>query len=255
MAQRIARLTMCPQESALPLGSLSQTTSEVDGDVCVSETDTVRTAEVGKQFAGASVDPCASEDETEEGVSVAPSDWEADSECTGDSASVCPSQSSNQVSRCSQRPEEQARSPMRSSRGGSAPVSVVKPWMSSSRSTPTATVSEKPSQAMEGLSKDGSPRYAGVVTWSRGSMAWLRCAALPKQFDWQVFLHKKQCKHGSMPRKGDRVIFTLVVGDDGRPQAHQAEPEVKPSEVGKPQQPLEVQTICARDWFAARMQK
>jgi len=321
---------------------LMQTFGTTDGDVQVSETDTGSTAEVGKKFAGASVDPCASDGETEEGVSE-PSDWEADSAYTGASSSVFPSLSSNQVSGCSwvdmakkktmkihavrgtdvaavtpstarfqdrkhatkqtqvgkqdsrrytskalapsqrmsvprsqpqpskvaksfalksvearfasaaqmckptdeQQPVEQVTSPLRNSQAESeVPVAVVEPGMNS-RSTSSAI-------AMKGLSKDGSPRYAGEVTWSRGSMAWLQCAALTKQFDRQVFLHKKQCKNGSMPRQGDRVTFTLVVTDDGRPQAQQVqqvEPEVKPSKLAQPQ------AIDARDWFAARFQK
>lgn len=105
-----------------------------------------------------------------------------------------------------------------------------------------------------GPRSSSTKRYTGVVSWSRGSMAWLRCAALQSKFpawcadlraqfpDWDdvyVFLHKTQCKSG-MPGQGDRVTFSLVVASDGRPQASMAEPEMEP------------QQISAEDWFAAR---
>merc|ERR1739842_170859 len=64
--------------------------------------------------------------------------------------------------------------------------------------------------------------YTGVVTWSRGAMAWLSCEELKARFpEPDVFLHKSECRAERMPRQMDRMVFRLAVAN-GKPQALEA---------------------------------
>lgn len=65
--------------------------------------------------------------------------------------------------------------------------------------------------------------YTGVVRWSSGSMAWLRCEALRERFpERDVFLHRSGMV-GHMPRQWDRLLFRLTIVD-GTPKAMLAKP-------------------------------
>merc|ERR1712232_351763 len=66
-----------------------------------------------------------------------------------------------------------------------------------------------------------SKRYDGVVTWSRGSMAWIRCKELMARFPgYDVFLHKNNCD--VMPKQKEQVYFRLALDPNGNPKALQA---------------------------------
>merc|ERR1712232_1516451 len=82
-----------------------------------------------------------------------------------------------------------------------------------------------------------SKRYDGVVTWSRGTMAWISCKELVARFppqkpgcyvwfgserlpDYHVFLHKNNCD--VMPKQWDHVSFRLALDPNSNPKALQA---------------------------------
>jgi len=63
------------------------------------------------------------------------------------------------------------------------------------------------------------------VKQSKGSMAWLGCDALLARFPHRdIFLHRTDMAEGKVPREG-RVVFRLVIDDDGNPKAVRARQE------------------------------
>merc|ERR1712087_524758 len=91
-------------------------------------------------------------------------------------------------------------------------------------------------------------RYTGTIRWSRGSMAWIRCKELAKEYpDQDVFLHRSNCAV-RMPRPEERVTFRLMISGDGRPQAR----DVRCEALGEKMPAHTAQRVSARDWFAQR---
>jgi hypothetical protein len=107
---------------------------------------------------------------------------------------------------------------------------ATSPQVKSSSSTVAPPAAEKPLDSI---------KYHGIVTWSRGSMAWLKCDALAAAYpNCDVFLHKNDC--GAMPKQSDCVSFRLALDFRGNPKAILANiVKLKP----------EPAIISARDWF------
>lgn len=82
--------------------------------------------------------------------------------------------------------------------------------------------------------------YTGIVTFSRGSMAWIQCEALQERFpERNIFVHRNVWSEGRMPKQWDRICFRMEI-DDGNLKAYQA------------RYPEEEVRISAADYLAAR---
>merc|ERR1712154_240257 len=88
------------------------------------------------------------------------------------------------------------------------------------RSAALTLTSVSSATAASGPPKDA---YQGIVKRSKGAFGWVVCPALQSKFpDDDVFLHKNKCVDNVMPWQGERVSFTLMCDEMGRPQAAQA---------------------------------
>lgn len=80
-------------------------------------------------------------------------------------------------------------------------------------------------------------RYAGTVSWFRGSYGWVSCTEVNKSCNVdRTFLHINDCDFN--PRQGNEVEFCLALDSRGNPKAVNVKQAKAP--------------INARDWFAER---
>lgn len=123
-----------------------------------------------------------------------------------------------------------------------APAPTISPCSGASASTTGRATS---------AASDPRPTvFQGIVKSSKGAYAWAVCAALQSKFpDQDVFLHRNKCLDDAMPWQSERVSFTLICDEWGRPQAAQF------WRAAQPRKTAEQEMIDAKDWYAARFKR